>query len=473
MSFECSASAPSHRPLPILALTVAAAMFMQNLDGAIINTSLPQMAGSFGATTVDMSLGITAYMLASAAVSPLANWLSDRFGTRNVLFGAVFTFTSASLWCALSHGLAMFVAARVAQGMGGALMMPVGTAMVMRHAQKSEIMRASAMIVWPALLAPIVGPVLGGFITQSLNWRWNFWLNLPVGLLGAVAVLRFVPRDHSDKPRPLDMIGFALSAVGLTCLLAGFQRSSIGGSEREIAAVLILIGMSTGLAALRHLRRHPTPLLSLAPLSHASMMYAILFPGALFRALFSIAPFLLPLLFQLGFGLSPAMAGGWVLVYFCGNLGIKPATTWILRRFGFRRVLLTDGWLVALSMLGFALVSPTTPKFLMIVLLLFAGCVRSMQLTSLGTIAFADVPGPERGAASNLQSMLQQAASAAGVAFGAFSLSLFQTLRGSSFVALPELHATFALTAIIAVIGTLAFHPMPPHLGREVSGHHG
>lgn len=473
MSFDPAQPAEVRRTAPTVALIVAIAAFMQNLDGAIINTSLPQMARSFGVTPVDLSFGITAYMLASAAISPLAHWLSQRFGSRTMLVSAVLTFTCASLWCGLAHSLPMFVAARVAQGIGGALMIPIGLAVVMRNTPASEMMRITAYTVWPALLAPVIGPVLGGFITQAVSWRWNFWLNLPLGLAGALAMLRYVPQERDEDRRPLDMRGFALCALGLTCLLAGFQRSSTGGAEREVAFGLILVGLVAGWAAVRHLRRHPSPLLSLVSLSRHSVIYASLYPGGLFRSAFSTAPLLLPLLFQLGFGLSPVAAGGWVLVYFCGNIGIKPATSVILRRFGFRNVMLVDGVLVTVSLVALGLVTPGTPKILLVLLLLFAGAVRSMQLTSVTTLAYADIPGPERSAASNLMSMLQQAFSTAGVAIAAFSLSLFQSLFNSRTVMLPELHAAFLLTAVICMVATVGLVGMPRDLGREVSGHQG
>ncbi len=456
-----------------IALIVAGTGFMQILDGAIINTSLPQMARSFGVTTVDLSLGITAYMLASAAISPLATWLADRFGSRSVMAGAILTFTAASVWCGLAHGLAMFVVARVLQGLGGALMIPVGMAVVMRHASKSEIMRATATTTWPALTAPIIGPVLGGFITEAFSWRWNFFLNLPLGLLGALAVWRFLPEDRSAQRRPLDLVGLALCAGSLTCLLSGFQRSASPGAARVVAIGLMLVGLAGGVATVRHFRRHPTPLISLASLRHSSLRFVVLAPGGAMRATFAATTFLLPLLFQLGFGLSPAAAGSWVLVYFCGNLGIKPFTSAIMRRFGFRNVLLVDGLLVAASLLPFAFVTPGTPRIPLILLLLFAGAVRSTQLTALNTLAYAEVPGAERRAAANLLSMLQQASFTAGVAMGAFSLSLFQEIHASARVALPELHAAFLVGAGIGLAGALMFAGMRADMGREVSGHAG
>ncbi|MFT8790348.1 MFS transporter [Komagataeibacter saccharivorans] len=456
---------------PMIALIMAATSFMQNLDGAIINTSLPQMAHSFGVTTIDLSMGITAYMLASAALSPLSGWLSQKIGERTLLLVSVIAFTLASVWCGIAPDLTMFVLARIAQGLAGAMMMPVGMSVVLRHTPKSEWMRAQAVTVWPGLMAPIIGPVLGGFITQTLDWRWNFWLNLPIGLAGAIAILRFVPQEEKTEPPPMDFVGFSLCAIGLTTLLAGFQRSAESGRTREIALGLIIGGIATGWAAIRHLRRHPTPILSLAPLNRPSLRYVVLYPGVLFRTLFSAMPFLLPLLFQLGFGLRPAAAGGWVLVYFCSNLGLKPFTSTIIRRFGFRNILLFNGLMVALSLVACGFAAPDTNRGLLVLMLVFAGATRSMQLTSLSTVAFADISTDERRAASGLLSILQQAASAAGVAGAAFGLSLFQTIDHSHGVGLAELHATFFAAAIIALVAALGCIRMPRTLGQEVSGH--
>jgi len=454
-----------------IALIVASAMFMQNLDSAIINTSLPKMALSFRVSTVDLSLGITAYMLASAAISPLASWLSDRFGARAVLAGSVLLFTLASVGCGMATNLPLFVIARLLQGTGGALMMPVGMEVVLRNVAKSELMQATALTVWPALVAPILGPVLGGFITQMFNWRWNFWLNLPIGLAGAIAVLICIPKTTAEHQRKLDLGGFALCSVALTCLLSGFQRSSVAGSARTMAIGLIAVGLAAGVMAVRHMRSSPAPLLALGPLSRTSFSHATLLPGALFRGMFSTAPFLLPLLFQLGFGLSPVQAGGWVLVYFAGNLGIKPVTTQILKSFGFRNVSCFNGGLVGLTMLACGFITPATPKLLLVVLLFAAGATRSMQMTSLMTLTFADIPGPEKSAASTLHSMLQQTATAAGVAAGAFLMALFAGLDHVTTVGLPELHRSFLAIGGVALAGAAVFWRMPADIGSEVSLH--
>lgn len=454
-----------------IALIVAAAMFMQNLDSAIINTSLPRMALSFHVGPVDLSLGITAYMLASAAVSPLSGWLSDRFGARNVLTAAVLVFTVASLGCGLATSLPAFVLARLAQGSGGALMMPVGMGVILHHSTKAELMRVTAFTVWPALVAPILGPVLGGFITQAFSWRWNFLLNLPIGTLGALAVFFFVPKDAREAGRKLDITGFVLCSLALTCLIAGFQRSSAGGPERAAAFGLIVLGAAAGWFAVRHLQTASIPLLRLSPLKNPAFFYASLFPAFLFRTQFYAAPLLLPLLFQLGFGLSPAAAGSWVICYFAGNLGIKPATSWILKTFGFRNVTSVNGLVVGLSILACGFLTPETPKPLTILLLLAAGASRSMQLTCLTTLTFAEIKPAEKSAASTLASMLIQTWAAVGIAVAAFLLALFQTLHGAHRVGLAELHDAFWAVGTMGLAGGLIYRTMPADIGAEVSLH--
>lgn len=453
-----------------IALLIASLGFMQNLDSAIINTSFPQMAHTFGVTAIRLSLGVTSYLLAVAAVSPLASWLSGRFGSRHVLAVAVALFTVASVCCGASQTLEVFVAARLLQGLGGALLGPIGNAIVLRYTPKADYLRITSIMIWPVLMAPIIGPVIGGLITEHASWRWNFWLNVPVGLFGVLAVLRMIPDERESQRRPIDLLGFAYCASALTCLLAGLQRASLGSAERQVTCVLLTIGVVAAVLAVRHLRRHATPLVSLAPFSRRSLRIASIAPGAFFLAIFSSAQFLLPLLFQLGFGLSPAAAGGWVLVYFCGNLGLKLVTTPILRRFGFKKVLVGNGMLVCASLLLCVLMKPGVPKISLFIILLFAGCTRSMQMTAIGTVAYADVTDGERSAASSLMAMVQQAASAAGVAVAALCISLFQGLHHGTAVQVADFHGTFLVSSVIALAGTMVLTGVPKDLGSEIRG---
>jgi EmrB/QacA subfamily drug resistance transporter len=466
-------SAPGSPPSEArrVARIVAAAFFMQNLDGAILHTSLPQMASDFGVLPVDLNIGITSYLLATAAFVPLSAWVADRFGARRVFALAVVVFTAASLACGLARGLWEFAALRAVQGMGAALMTPVGRMVVLRSAAKTELVQATALITWPALIAPVVGPVLGGLITTYVSWRWNFLLNIPIGLVGLVLVLAFIPDQRSERRAPLDTAGFALSAAALICLLYGLERIAEAAGEWRSAAALLLAGVAIGAIAVRHFRRRAHPLLDLSPLGLPTFAVASVDSGLLFRIAISSAPFLLPLMLQVGFGLNPWQAGLFLLSYFGGNLAMKTLTTRALRGYGFRNVLLWNGACIAVSLGACALLRPETPWAAAAAVLFAAGLTRSMQLTALNTLAFADVSSEQRSSASSLSSMLQQVSMGLGTAFAAFLLNASRAFGGDTLLDLTDFHAAFLSVAAIALLGCALSLRLAPEAGAEVSGH--
>ncbi len=304
-----------------VALIVAAAFFMQNLDGVIIATSLPQMASAFRVRPADLNIGITAYMLSTAAFVPLSGWVADRLGAKRVFAGAIVIFTLASLACGFAQDLWQFTAARIVQGLGGALMTPVGRVVVLRSAEKADLLAATALLTWPALIAPVIGPVLGGFITTYVSWRWNFFLNAPLGAVGVALVLAFVPGGSvAAKPR-FDLPGFMLTSAALVALLAGLE--GLSGPHRVLSGLTVLAGMGLGAIAARPLSRREGPLLDLSPLKIPTFTISTVDAGNLFRLTISATPFLLPLMFQVAFGLSAWMAGLYVFAYFAGNLLMK------------------------------------------------------------------------------------------------------------------------------------------------------
>ncbi|TIM17693.1 MAG: DHA2 family efflux MFS transporter permease subunit, partial [Mesorhizobium sp.] len=412
-----------------VALIVAIAFFMQFLDSTIISTSLPQMGASFGVSAVAISIGITVYMLTMAVFVPLSGWLADRFGARNIFLLAIVLFTLASLACGVSQNLTQFVAARVVQGLGSALMTPVGRILVLRNASKSELLNATALITWPALFAPVIGPVLGGFITTYLSWHWNFFINIPLGVVGLVLVARFIPGDREADPKPLDWPGFFLTSAGLALLLYGLERIAHPEDGVLPTVLLVVAGIVIGWLAVRHLRRAPHPLLDLSSFKVLTFAISTLAAGTIFRVAINATPFLLPLLFQVGFGLSSVDAGLMILAYFLGNLGMKTVTTPTLRRFGFRSVLVVNGLIASAAIMACAAISPQTPQVLVVALMLIAGLSRSMQFTALNTLAFADIDAAQRSSAATLSSMLQQVAMLFGVAVAAAILNLSQIAR--------------------------------------------
>jgi EmrB/QacA subfamily drug resistance transporter len=455
----------------LIACIVAGAFFMQLLDSTIINTSLPQMAQSFGVTPVGISIGITIYLMSAAAFMPLSGWLADRFGSRNVFTAAIAVFTVASLCCGLAGSLTQFGVARAVQGVGGALMTPVGRLVVLRSTQKSELLHAIALITWPALAAPVVAPALGGFITTYFSWRWNFLLNVPLGAIGIALALRFVPNSMADARPQMDWRGFAYSALALTGLLYGLQSLSQARVDGWLSGSLIVAGTALAILAIRHFAHARHPLLQLSAVRVRTYAMTSISGGIAFRAAISATPFLLPLLFQLVFGLSALASGVLVLVYFVGNMGIKPLTTPILRRLGFRTVLVANGVLAGLAIMACALLTPQTPRALVLSILLLAGMTRSMQFTGLNSLAFADISAEQRSSAATLSSVLEQVAAVLGVASGALVLNLGQKFRAESVVSAVDFRIAFVLAGITAAAAALSFRRLDADAGIEISGH--
>jgi EmrB/QacA subfamily drug resistance transporter len=455
----------------LVALVVAVAFFMQMLDGTIIATSLPQMALSFGIEPVAMSIGITIYMLSMAVFIPISGWLGDRYGSRNVFMVAVAIFTIASLFCGLSENLWQFVGARAVQGIGSALMTPVGRMIVLRNAEKSELVSAIALITWPALFAPVIGPVLGSLITTWFSWHWNFFINIPLGIAGILLILKFVP-DHRDASTTrFDWKGFAYCSAGLALLLSSLESFAHGISELYTASAMLVAGGTLSILAARHLLEARYPLLDLSVFRIRTFAFATATAGTAGRVSINSAPFLLPLLFQVGFGFSAIKTGTFILVYFAGNLGMKVVTTPLLRRFGFRSILCINGLIASLSLAACPLLSPTTSEFVAFVLLLVAGLSRSMQFTALNTLTFADINAGLRSSASTLSSMLQQMSMLLGVALSAFVLNLSQAAHGNLTTSLTDFRIAFFAMGFIGVVSALRFLRLESNAGAEVSGH--
>jgi EmrB/QacA subfamily drug resistance transporter len=468
-------SQPDRPQLPIdsrlIAGIVASAFFMEMLDSAIINTSLPQMAESFQVRPLDLSIGITIYLMSAATFVPLSGWLADRFGSRVVFMWAIGIFTLSSLACGLVTNLTQFTVARALQGIGGALMVPVGRVVVLRHTEKSDLLRATALITWPALLAPVIAPVLGGFITTYSTWRWNFLLNVPIGILGMLLVFRFIPDVREAERKNLDWLGFLLSASALLTLLYGLDALTQAEVHWQAPTAWVAAGLILGVLSVRHFHRAPAPLVDLSAARLPTFAISSITSGAAFRTAINATPFLLPLLFQVGFGLNPLQSGTLVLVYFLGNIAIKPLTSPTLRRFGFRSVTIVNGIFAGLAIIACAAFSAQTQHGLIMAVLLVAGATRSMQFTALNTLTFADISASQRSSASTLTSMLQQLVAVLGVALGALLLNGSQILRHGDRVDLTDFRIGFIAVGLLALVSAVGFLRLPSHAGAEVSGH--
>ncbi len=451
-----------------VALVVAGAFFMEFLDGTVIATALPAMAQDFGRPVVTLSVGISAYLLALAVFIPLSGWVADRLGTRDVFTAAIALFTAASMLCGLCDGLWSFVAARVLQGIGGAMMVPVGRLAVLRTTEKSALVGAIALLTWPALAAPVLGPPVGGLLTTYASWRWIFFLNVPLGLAAIALSFRLMPNLREAARRRFDRVGFVLSGLALSLFMEGLELAS-GTGPGWMAPLLLLAGLALGAAAVRHGLRTAEPLLDLGVMRIAAFRVVIT-GGTVFRVTINTVPFLLPLLFQVGFGLDAFQSGLLVLATFLGNIGMKPFTTAIMRRSGFRGSALGAGLLASATMLVCAVLTPATPLPVLLPVLFVSGLTRSMQFTVLNTLGFADIPPPRMSGASTLASVAQQMSVGMGVALGAAMLHLVASRHGGPPV-LADFHLVFAALAVLMLAGLPPFIRLPRDVGAEVSGH--
>lgn len=436
-----------------LMFLVSGIFFMENLDGTVIATALPSMAASFGVAPVDLNIGISAYLLALGVFIPISGWVADRLGARTVLASAIGVFTLASVLCGLSQGLGVFVVTRVLQGMGGAMMVPVGRLVVLRATPKDRLISILTTLTWPGLIAPVLGPPVGGFITTYASWRWIFYMNLPLGLLALAVALSIVPDTRSGGARPFDGRGFLLTGLAVLALMYGVELVSRADSGWQAVAVLLASGAVLLLLALRHLRRAAAPMLDLAVLRVPTFAVAVR-GGSLFRAAISAVPFLLPLMFQVGFGMDAFRSGLLVLAVFAGNLLMKTVTTPILRRFGFRPTLLCNGVLIVVSLLACALLSAGTPVVVTVAVLFFGGLTRSMQFTTLSTLAFADIQQPSMSAANTLFSTITQLTMGVGIALGAIAIRLgrlWADAAGWQAVPAVDFKLAFVLVSLVAL----------------------
>ncbi|MBS0971373.1 MFS transporter [Chimaeribacter arupi] len=438
---------------PALPLLVAGAFFMENLDATVIVTALPQMARAFGVEAVDLNIGVSAYILTLTVFIPASGWIANRFGARRVFTAALLLFTLSSLFCALSVNLMTFTAARMLQGFAGALMVPVGRLVVLHNTPKSGLIKAIATITWPGLVAPILGPAVGGFVTTYASWHWIFLLNLPLGLVAIWFSLRLIPAQPGDQTVPFDITGFMLTGLACFGLMFGLDLFN-GVAERPwLPPLCIIISLLLGALAIWHARRTPYPVLDLWALRLKS--YAVtVFGGSLFRIAIGAVPFLLPLLFQLGFGMNAFHAGLLVLAVFAGNLVMKPFTSAILYRFPFRTTLWVNGVLNALTIFACALITPATPVALIAALLFVSGLTRSMQFTALNTLAFSEVPQPRMGGANTLFNMSQQLGGGLGIALGALALRAGEWLTPGSEAGPPlaAFHFAFIMMGLLALL---------------------
>jgi EmrB/QacA subfamily drug resistance transporter len=451
---------------------VAATFFMEYLDTTVIATALPQMAHSFGVGPNSLSLGMTAYMLALAIFIPASGWVADRCGSRTVFFSAIGVFTVASVLCGLSQNVTEFTAARLLQGMGGAMMVPVGRLIVVRSTEKSRMMQAISTITWPAIAAPVVGPPIGGFITTYASWRWIFLLNVPFGLAAMAVALALVPNLRGTERKPLDVVGLLLSGATLTAILYGAELASQPGENPWVAGAIILGGLLVGVVAFQHAKRHPHPLIDVSTLKIPTFSVTVV-TGSFTRIGIGAVPYLMPLLFQVGFGLSAFKSGLLLLASALGNLGMKALTTRILQRYGFRMVSIVDVTVAGVFITACGLLSPNVPLALVLIVVFIYGVARSMQFSTLATLAYADVPQPQMSAASTLWSAAAQMTIGLGIAFGAVSLRAAAFFNGETtgrVFTLDDFRLAFLFAGVVTLASVIGYMGLARDAGQSIGG---
>ena len=453
----------------VVPLIVATSFFMENLDGTIIATALPQIADSLGVNAVDMSAGLTAYLVTIAIFIPVSGWVADRFGAQLVFGSAIAVFTLSSILCGFCITYEQFVISRMLQGLGGALMVPVGRLVVLRTTPKHELLKTVAFITWPGLVAPIIGPPLGGFITTYFSWRWIFFLNVPLGIVGLYCVRRFIENQISDVKKPLDLIGFILIGGCLATMLIGLEKI---GQEQINAESLGYCASSLvfGILSYVHCIRTEHPLLDFSILKIQTFS-ATFFYGSLNRALVGVTPFMAPLMFQVAFGYTSFVSGLLFLAAALGNLGLKPLTSGILKRFGFKNVLIYNGLICALAAIGCATLSAQTSVWIICLVMLIYGLSRSMQFTCFQVLAFVDVPENKMSAANTLFSTVSQLCFGVGIALGAVVLHSSMFYSNHTLATSTDFTTAFIAVGVMIFIFLIGYVKLEPNAGAHVSLH--
>ncbi len=464
-----SISPPPNSYDRVVPLIVAVALFMENMDSTVIATSLPAIARALGTNPLALKLAVTSYLLALAIFIPASGWMADRFGARNVFRIAIGVFVVGSIGCALSRSLEEFVLARILQGAGGAMMTPVGRLILLRSIDKRLLVNAMALVTIPALIGPICGPPLGGFITTYASWHWIFLINVPIGIIGVAMATRYIPNLPVAQPAPFDFLGFVLSGLGIGGLAFGLSVMGLAFLPNTVVAALIGVGAVSTAAYMFHASRSPAPILDLRLFRYVTFRVSI-FGGFMFRLGIGALPFLLPLLLQIGFNLTPFQSG---LITFTGALGsifMKAAVSGVLKRFGYRPVLVYNSLISAVFLAACAGFQPGVPFSVMVAILIAGGFFRSLEFTAVNTIAYAEIEPPLMSQATTIVSVAQQLALSTGVAVGALVVEITLRLKNGTTMDAADFPPAFLVVGALTATACLVFLRLPPDAGAELAG---
>jgi EmrB/QacA subfamily drug resistance transporter len=452
----------------LTALIIASALFMDGIDSTVLATALPTMAQSFGVEALQMNVALTSYLLSLAVFLPASGRAADRFGARNVFRAAIAIFTVGSVLCAQADSLWFLVAARVLQGMGGAMMTPVGRLVLLKTATKAELVVAMTWLMLPATAGPILGPPVGGFIVTYLSWHWIFYINVPFGLLGILLVSLFIAEVREPKPAPFDIPGLVLSGITLSCLMAALEVAGRGGGK-GLAAGLLAGAVVAGGLYWHHSRRQAQPVLDFSLMRIPTFRISVL-SGALSRVAVGAVPFLLPMMLQVGFGDSAARSGSITFAGSIGALCMRPMAPRLLRAIGFRNTLIWVGLASTLLLAVSATFRPGWPASLMFAVLVVIGFVQSLQFMGYNTIVYADVPQERMSAATSFYTTMQQLCLTVGIGVSAAALATSMAWRGHA-QALPiDFSSAYVFVASVALFAPLVATTLHPMAGSELSG---
>ena len=453
----------------IVPAIIGSAMLMQTLTATVISNALPTMARSLHEDPLSMNLAITMFLLASAVFLPVSGWVADKFGAKRIFMVSMVLFATASMACGFAQTLNQLVAARLFQGMASAMMVPVGRLVLLRTTPKSELVGAMSVLTMPALLGPVIGPVLGGFIVTYWDWRWIFFINLPVAIAGVALVRAYVPNVKEQAVSPIDVLGILLTGIGLAGLIFGFENLGRGALPPGVVAALFLLGAaSLGLYGL-HARNNPHAIIDLSIFRLATFRASVI-GGGFMRVAMGATPFLLAMLLQIGFGMSAFSAGLMTFISAAGALVMKTTAPPILRRFGFRTVLSVNAAIVAVSFMAYGLFKPTTPHLVLMSVLAIGGFFRSLQFTSLNGMAFAEIEQDQMSRASTTSSMVQQLVQSIGAGMAATLLHMLMLAHHQKHITAETIAPAFVIMGAVTFISFFFFIRLPKNAGDEMNG---
>jgi EmrB/QacA subfamily drug resistance transporter len=452
----------------LIPLVVAFAFLMEQLDSTIITTAIPDIARSLYTTPVRMNLAVSAYVVTLAVFIPLSGWFADRFGARRIFVAALTLFTVASALCGLAGSFAMLIATRVLQGLGGAMMTPVGRLILLRSFPRSEFVSAMTYMTLPAIIGPVIGPLLGGVLTTYTSWRWIFYVNLPFGILGVLLALRFLDEAPGDSTAKFDLYGFLMFGGGVGLVQVGIE--AIGRPTTSVAMIAGLFGAAALLLAgfARHAHRTDSPVIDPGLFRQRTFAVGTLAGGAC-RVAMNGTPFLLPLMLQIGFGISPVGSGSLTFLSSAGAVGVRFFIGPLLRRYGFGKLMIAGSVAGAATLASFALLEPDSSRWTIAAVVIVFGLVRSIQFMTSNTLSYSDMPGPLLSRATSLGGLIQQLTVSFGVSLSAVLLSLL-TLHGATLTP-ARFHLVFLVSAVLPLLVIPGFLRLRPTDGAQASGH--